>query len=70
MTSVFLTHKELVQLTGYRQRLRQCAWLSRHGWAHATNATGDPVVRRAEMEKRLVSSLEDEQQSTTRPLRR
>ena len=55
MTTLFLTPDELVELTGYRRKSAQIAWLSTHGWRFAVSAGGYPRVARAYLERRMVA---------------
>lgn len=41
---MFLTDKELVDLTGYKRGAEQCAWLTANGWIFVKDAHGKPRV--------------------------
>jgi hypothetical protein len=43
---LFLTRDELIQLTGYRQRRRQVAWLQARGYTVEVNGRGAVLVLR------------------------
>jgi hypothetical protein len=41
---MFLSDKELQELTGLKRGAEQCAWLIRKGWVFETTAHGKPRV--------------------------
>lgn len=41
---MFLSDKELTELTGYKRGKEQCTWLSGHGWMFEVTAHGKPRV--------------------------
>lgn len=41
---MFLSDKELQELTGLKRGAEQCAWLSRKGWVFETTNHGKPRV--------------------------
>lgn len=41
---MFLTDKELEELTGLKRGKEQCAWLSRKGWVFEVTVHGKPRV--------------------------
>lgn len=45
--SLFLTPAEKIELTGYRRKSAQIAWLKRNRVPHFVNAGGDPVILRS-----------------------
>lgn len=51
--SDYLTHSELLELTGRKQRPAQIAWLRVNRWRYAVDANGTPRVLRAYRDKRL-----------------
>ncbi len=51
--SRFLTHDDVIALTGRKTTPAQIAWLKSHGWRHETTADGRPVVLGAYAEQRL-----------------
>ena len=53
MSVLFLTDDQLVQLTGYKRRHKQIAWLREHGIPLMVSAAGFPVVAARELERRL-----------------
>ena len=52
-TGDYLTHEELQELTGCKQRARQLTWLRSREWAHETTARGEIRVLRAYRDQRL-----------------
>lgn len=50
-TKLCLQPDELVEITGYRQKSKQCWWLRANKVPHKTNALGKPVVSRAKWEE-------------------
>lgn len=50
---MFLSDRELEELTGYRSSSAQTGWLRRHGWRFVLNRMGQPRVARAYCEARL-----------------
>lgn len=44
---MFLTAEEKFELTGYRRKSAQIAWLRRNRVPHFINAGGDPVILRS-----------------------
>lgn len=51
---MFLTDDQLAQLTGYKRRYKQIAWLREHRIPLIVSAAGFPVVAAREVERRLV----------------
>lgn len=49
----FLTHRELVEITGRERASGQIDWLNKNGWTFATNAAGRPIVSRLHARERL-----------------
>lgn len=50
----FLSHAEIVELTGYKRPADQRRWLRTNGWQFAVAARGRPRVLDTEMERNLV----------------
>lgn len=50
---MFMTHDELVTLTGYSLPSWQRRWLTKHGWIFDTARNGRVVVLRSYAESRL-----------------
>lgn len=50
----YLDADALAELTGYRQRARQIAWLRYHRWRFAIRADGRILVARAYWQSRMV----------------
>ena len=48
-----LTAEELGELTGFRRKSCQVAWLKRWGWPFCIDGYGRPKVDRAEYERRM-----------------
>lgn len=48
-----LAPEELAEITGYKQRASQIAWLKRWGWKYVTTATGEPKVGRVHARQML-----------------
>lgn len=48
--TIFLTPEERHELTGYRRKSAQIAWLRRNKIPHFINAGGDPVILRSTFE--------------------
>jgi len=55
--SVYLTERELLTLTGYKQRARQLKWLRSRGWAHEVTGQGEIRVLRAYRDQQLGVSI-------------
>jgi hypothetical protein len=49
---VFLTHTELVALTGYKTGKRQCHWLAENDYSFDVRADGRPALSREHYEAR------------------
>lgn len=60
---MILGASDLQQLTGYTRYSYQVRWLRRHGWRFTVNALGEPVVARAEFNRRMVGG----RSTTTEP---
>lgn len=60
MEQMFLTHDEIVTLTGLNTSGRQVDWLRNKGWRFELNATGRPIVARRYAEKMLGCGSEHE----------
>jgi hypothetical protein len=56
--TLFLSHNEIAQLTGYVRSADQIKWLSRKAWVHEVAANGHPVVLRSYAEARLGQVVE------------
>lgn len=41
---MFLSDKELAELTGFKLGKKQCEWLDSHGWVYEPDAHGKPRV--------------------------
>jgi len=52
--SLFLTHEEIVELTGSPQRPRQCEWLRANGYIFDIGLDGRPKLARAAVLARQV----------------
>ena len=50
---LFLSATEVEQMTGLKQRARQCQWLADRRYPFEVNAAGRPVVLISTVEKRL-----------------
>ena len=50
---MFLTPAELYDLTGYKRRADQLAWLKARGYKHEINALGRIIVSRAHVDHKL-----------------
>lgn len=59
---MFLTDKELRQLTGFIRRTQQIEWLRTNGWRFTVNALGVPVVANAEASRKLVGGTQRSQE--------
>lgn len=46
MSPLFLSHEELVDLTGFKQTKGHIRWLERHGWRFALTRSMQPRVAR------------------------
>lgn len=44
--SEFLTHEEIVEVTGYKNATGQRSWLDQNGWSYVINAANRPIVGR------------------------
>jgi hypothetical protein len=55
-SKLFVSPRELVDLTGYKQKKLQCEWLVDHGWKHEVDRLGFPKVLRAELERRMLGA--------------
>lgn len=64
--SLFLTHLEIAELTGYQIAHYQLCWLKNHGYPHERTSGGKPRVLRAYVEQRLGLSSKD-QLTQTKP---
>ena len=53
LSGTFLSRRELREITGTSDKIKQIAWLTRWGWTYAVSDTGFPVVSRAHMEAKL-----------------
>lgn len=62
--SLFLTHPEIVELTGYQVAHYQSCWLNEHGYPFERTVSGKPRVLRAYVEKRLGLSSAEQQMQT------
>jgi hypothetical protein len=51
---MFLTGKEVCNLTGYVRPSAQIRWLQEHGWRFSVNALGKPIVALAELNRHMV----------------
>lgn len=58
---MFLTHDDLIELTGSPWRRRQIEWLRARGWHFEVSYKGYPVVARAEVEARMVGNRQQPQ---------
>jgi len=63
--AMFLTKDELVELTGYRQPLKQVAHLRAQRIPFHTNSAGHPRVTRAAVEGRKVAPAAAQASKTT-----
>lgn len=52
---MFASNQDLIDLTGYRWRKRQAAWLADHGYRFEVRADGSLAVMVAEVEFHLLS---------------
>ncbi|MFN7097063.1 MAG: DUF4224 domain-containing protein [Gammaproteobacteria bacterium] len=50
---MFLTRKEIIELTGYKFRNMQIKWLLEHGYKFDVTAGGNPIVLIAHVLDRL-----------------
>lgn len=50
---MFLTHEDLVELTGYKKPALQKRWMLDHGWPFVENAAGHPKILRSVVEKQM-----------------
>lgn len=62
---LFLSHAELVTLTGYRRGAEQITWLKNRHWRYETNAAGAPRVARAYFERRMVGEVKSAEPPAT-----
>jgi hypothetical protein len=46
MSTLFLSHDELTELTGFKQTKGHVRWLERHGWRFALTRSEQPRVAR------------------------
>ncbi len=46
MSGLFLSHDELVELTGFKQTKGHVRWLQRNGWRYALTRSQQPRVAR------------------------
>lgn len=53
---LLLTHKELVQLTGYTRASKQADWLRANGFRFTVNALGDTIVAVSEFNRRMTGT--------------
>lgn len=53
MHSIWMSHSELAELTGYKYKSRIAAWLKINKFEFILNATGLPLVGRSQIEMRL-----------------
>lgn len=53
LSGTFLSRRELREITGTSDKIKQITWLTRWGWTYAVNVDGFPVVSRAHMEAKL-----------------
>lgn len=53
LSGTFLSRREIREITGTSDKIKQIAWFSRWGWTFAVNVEGFPVVSRAHMEAKL-----------------
>jgi len=51
--SLFLTPEEIADLTGFKRRKEQIAWLKGKGYKHEINHRREIIVARAHVEHRL-----------------
>lgn len=50
---MFLTHEEMIQLTGHHFHAYQRRWLDKRGWKYERAVNGRPVVLRSYAEGKL-----------------
>lgn len=55
---MFLDDDQLVELTGYRQKVKQVEWLRARAWPFELSASGRPKVLLSYMNKRLGGATE------------
>lgn len=67
MTDLFLTSKELADLTGYKIATKQAAWLRDRRWEFSINGLGKVMVLRKYCEMRLGVTTAHETKSTAEP---
>jgi hypothetical protein len=65
--SLFLTAKELRDLTGYQKPGRQIAWLRTQGFTFRTAADGHPRVDRSHYLKLMGGTVDSTQRKKTEP---
>lgn len=53
MNDLFLTCKELAELTGFRARHCQVRWLDRNRWRYVLNRRNEPRVAREHFQERM-----------------
>jgi hypothetical protein len=66
MTSLSLSSKDLIDLTGYCNKSKQVDWLSSHGWTFVLNRFNAPIVSRAFYDLQM-GSLKNIDQASTQP---
>jgi hypothetical protein len=62
----FLTDVELLTLTGYRQKGKQCQWLRERAWLFELTRTGHPRVTRKYFDQRMANDTMYDQASRQR----
>jgi hypothetical protein len=62
--TLFLTHKEIVDLTGYEVAHYQALWFESRGYPLERTNSGKPRVLRAFLEKRLGLATEGQLEQT------
>ena len=53
MSDLFLTHQELLDLTGFKAPHCQARWLERHRWRYVMNRHNEPRVAREHFAERM-----------------
>ena len=53
MEAMFITHQELVELTGYKAPHCQARWLDRNRWRYVLNRHNEPRVAREHFAERM-----------------
>lgn len=65
--SAFVSHHELIELTGYKTHSAQARWLTENDFHFVTNVTGRPIVHRGHLAFKMGVPIADTEAIRGRP---